>query len=73
MPNVMIRKDENGAMTLYIAKKDLEESIVSIEHEGPGQWGGEVALADGSRYYLEPLDEMPRLPITLRAKRLQAD
>ena len=33
------------------------------------RWGGEVALADGSSYYLEPLSAPPKLPITLRAKR----
>ncbi len=70
MPNVMIRQNETGALVFYVAKKDLEETIVSLEHEGPESWGGEVELADGSRYYLEPLDEPPKLPISLRAKRL---
>ncbi len=70
MPKVMIRHNEEGAMTFYVAKKDLEETVVSLEHEGPDKWGGEVELADGSRYFLDPLDEAPRLPITLRAKRL---
>ena len=69
MPNVMIRKDGNGKMTLYVAKRDLEEDIVSIEHDTADQWGGEIKLADGSAYYLEPMIP-PRLPITLRAKRL---
>ncbi|MGD8569764.1 MAG: putative nitrogen fixation protein NifT [Gammaproteobacteria bacterium] len=70
MPKVMIRKDESGAMTLYVAKKDLEETVVSIEYEGPEKWGGEVELADGSKYFLDPVEQMPKLPITLRAKRL---
>jgi len=70
MPNVMIRQNETGALVFYVAKKDLEETIVSLEQEGPEGWGGEVELADGSRYYLEPLDEPPKLPISLRAKRL---
>lgn len=69
MPSVMIRKDGSGKMTLYVAKRDLEEDIVSIEHDTSEQWGGEVKLADGSSYYLEPMAP-PRLPITLRAKRL---
>lgn len=69
MPSVMINKTESG-MSFYVPKKDLEETIVSMEHEGPGRWGGEITLADGSRYFLEPMDEAPRLPITLRAKRL---
>ncbi len=69
MPSVMIRKDGSGKMTLYVPKRDLEEDIVSIEHDNAEQWGGEVKLADGSAYYLEPIAP-PRLPITLRAKRL---
>jgi len=70
MPKVMIRKNESGVMTLYVAKKDLEETVVSIEYEGPEKWGGEVELADGSRYFLDPVATMPKLPITLRAKRM---
>lgn len=69
MPSVMIRRNESGQMTLYIAKKDLEETVVSIEHETPEKWGGEFTLADGSGYYIEPLSEPPTLPITLRARR----
>ncbi len=70
MPSVMIRQNDSGQLTFYVAKKDLEELIVSMEHQGPDQWGGEVELADGSRYFLDPLEAVPRLPITLRAKRL---
>ena len=69
MPSVMIRKDPAGKMTLYVAKRDLEEDIVSIEHDTAEQWGGEVKLADGSSYYLEPIAP-PKLPVTLRAKRM---
>ncbi len=69
MPNVMIRKDAEGQMTLYVAKRDLEENVVSMEHDDEQQWGGEVVLADGSSYYIEPI-ATPRLPITVRAKRL---
>ncbi len=69
MPSVMLRRNESGQMTLYVAKKDLEETVVSIEHESPEKWGGEFTLADGSAYYIEPLTEAPRLPITLRARR----
>ncbi len=71
MPNVMIRRDGEGKLTMYVAKKDLEESIVSIEHDTDETWGGEVTLADGSTYYLEPM-ATPKLPITIRAKRLAA-
>lgn len=73
MPSVMIRKDASGQMTFYIAKKDLEEKIVAIEHDKPDLWGGEVTLADGSKYFLEPMTTPPNLPITLRAKRAGED
>ena len=70
MPKVMIQRNrDTGDMTLYIPKKDLEENVVSLEFEGPEKWGGEVKLADGSSYVLETLEEVPRLPITLRATR----
>lgn len=69
MPNVMIRQDQSGKMTLYVAKKDLEETVVSIEYDTPEKWGGEFTLADGSAYYIEPMTAAPNLPITLRAKR----
>ena len=69
MPKVMLRKTESG-MTLYVAKQDLEENIVSLEHEGPGKWGGEITLADGSKFFVDVLDEAPKLPITVRAKRM---
>jgi len=66
----MIQRDrDTGDMTLYIPKKDLEENVTSLEFEGPDKWGGEVTLADGSVYVLDLLDEAPKLPITLRAKR----
>lgn len=69
MPNVMIRRNNEGQLTLYVAKRDLEENIVSIEHDNQEIWGGEVTLADGSSYYLEPM-ATPKLPITVRAKRM---
>ena len=70
MPSVMIRETEGGVLSFYVAKKDLEESIASLEFDSPDKWGGEVELSDGSRFYLEPMEPAPSLPITLRAKRL---
>ena len=69
MPSVMIRQNEGGELTLYVAKKDLEEPIVAIEHDRADRWGGQLTLADGSGYYVEPMNERPDLPITVRAKR----
>ncbi len=67
MPNVMIRKAE-GKMTLYVPKRDLEDEIASIEFESDDKWGGEITLADGSSYYLDPIP-MPSLPKTVRVRR----
>ena len=72
MPSVMIRRDKAGQLTLYVPKRDLEDNIVSIEHDTPEKWGGELKLADGSAYYIEPI-AAPKLPITLRAKRAGGD
>jgi nitrogen fixation protein NifT len=69
MPKVMLRNTESG-MTLYVAKQDLEENVESMEFEGPGKWGGEITLADGSKFFVDPMEEAPRLPITVRAKRM---
>ncbi len=70
MPSVMIREESAGVLSFYIAKKDLEEAVESIEFDSDDRWGGTFALADGSEYFIEPLDAKPKLPITLRARRL---
>lgn len=70
MPSVMLRKREDGKLLFYVAKKDLEETVETIEFDSPDKWGGEVVLSDGSRYFFDPLDTPPALPTTLRAKRL---
>ncbi len=70
MPSVMIRKTDSGDLSFYVAKKDLEETISSMEFTGDEKWGGEVELGDGSKYFLEPIEPAPQLPITVRAKRL---
>jgi len=73
MPSVMIRRNAQGQLTFYIAKKDLEETVVSLEYDTPERWGGTVELGDGSSYYIEPLDTPPSLPTTLRARRAGED
>ncbi len=70
MPSVMIRKTDSGETSFYIAKKDLEETVSSLEFDSDEKWGGEVELSDGSKYFIEPQEPAPTLPLTLRAKRL---
>ncbi len=72
MANVMIQYNEVGEFVLYLPKKDLETCITSFEFDQDDKWGGEVHLASGAIYYIEPMNAKPKLPITVRAKRLQA-
>ncbi len=69
MPTVMLRNNDAGGIDFYVPKKDLEESIISMEFDTDEKWGGEVELGDGSKYYLDPIPR-PSLPQTMRAKRL---
>ena len=68
MANVMLRQ-EDGYVTLYIPKKDVEEKIESLEFDLPDRWGGRVELSDGSAYYIEPMPAKPKMPLSLRARR----
>ena len=71
MPEVMIsRNKENDKLIFYVPKKDLEETIDSIEFDTPEKWGGEIRLGNGGSYYIEPQAEPARLPISLRARRI---
>lgn len=65
---IMIRKDASGALTAYIAKKDLEEPIVSMEK--PEMWGGMVTLANGWKFALPEMAADTRLPLTVEARKL---
>lgn len=68
MPNIMIR-EQDGIMTGYIAKKDLEAEIVSLEFAEQDRWGGKMTLNNGLSFYFEPLSAQPTLPITIRMRR----
>ena len=72
MANIMIRKTQTGALSFYLPKRDLEDDIVSIEFDRSDKWGGELTLASGGVYYIDPLDAPPSLPISLRARRVEA-
>jgi len=65
---VMIRKNAEGILSVYVAKKDLEEPIIEMEKET--LWGGEVTLANGWRLALPEMAEETRLPVTVEARRL---
>jgi nitrogen fixation protein NifT len=65
----MIRVKDGGGLLFYIAKKDQEEEIASVEMDSESEWGGEVELTDGSKYYIDPISPRPSFPTTLRFKR----
>ena len=65
---VMIRKDSSGTLTAYIAKKDLEEPIISMEKAE--MWGGVVTLANGWKFALPEMAADTRLPLTVEARKL---
>jgi nitrogen fixation protein NifT len=65
---VMIRRSEQGKLSAYVAKKDLEEAIVDQEH--PDLWGGKVTLANGWQLELPAMAADTRLPITVEARKL---
>jgi nitrogen fixation protein NifT len=69
MPNVMIRRNEKGELLFYVAKKDLEETIVAVETDTPETWGGTVTLSDGSKYHVDPISPPPVFPTTIRFTR----
>ena len=69
MPSVMIRYSDAGKLLFYIAKKDQEETIAAVEKDDENEWGGEVELTDGSKYYIDPISPPPTFPITLRFKK----
>jgi nitrogen fixation protein NifT len=70
MPKVMLRRASSGSLVFYVAKKDLEDEVTSLEFDRPDKWGGELVLRDGSRYFVEPFDAPPKLPVTVQAQRL---
>lgn len=53
MAKVMLR-EKDGKIYFYIAKKDMEETIESIEFNTNEKWGGEVELSNGETWWIEP-------------------
>jgi nitrogen fixation protein NifT len=68
---VMLRKTSSGALSAYVAKKDLEEPVVAQEHSG--LWGGTITLANGWVLELPEMAQGTTLPITVDARRLSGD
>ena len=69
MANIMIRKGAQGYV-FYMPKRDIEDTIVSIEFDSGEKWGGEIRLGNGGVYYIEPQPAPARLPVSVRARRI---
>jgi len=69
MAKVMLRESE-GKIFFYVAKKDMEEVIESLEFNEEAKWGGEVILSNGECWFIEPM--IKKLPNEVMAKRLRS-
>ncbi|BAY20520.1 nitrogen fixation protein FixT [Calothrix sp. NIES-2100] len=64
---VMLRQNAAGQLVVYVAKKDLEEEVVSQTVVSEGKI---FTLANGWELAIPNLPEPLRLPQTIEAKRL---
>jgi nitrogen fixation protein NifT len=53
MAKVMLR-EVNGVVSFYFAKKDMEETIETLEFDTEENWGGEVTLSNGETWWIQP-------------------
>jgi nitrogen fixation protein NifT len=66
MAKVMLRENDEGKILFYVAKKDMEEIIESLEFDTDAKWGGEVNLTNGDVWFIEP--QTKQLPNEVNAK-----
>ncbi|MBU0721059.1 putative nitrogen fixation protein NifT [bacterium] len=66
MAKVMLRESDEGKVLFYVAKKDMEEIIDSLEFDSDEKWGGEVSLTNGDVWFIEP--DVKKLPNEVTAK-----
>jgi len=66
MAKVMLRENDEGKVLFYVAKKDMEEIIETIEFDSDEKWGGNVNLTNGDTWFIEPA--VKKLPNEITAK-----
>jgi len=54
MAKVMLRKNDDGQILFYLAKRDMEEIIETLEFDSDDKWGGNVKLTNGDIWFIEP-------------------
>lgn len=64
---ITISRRDDG-YTVYVPKKDLEETVTAMET--PALWGGWIELANGWRFALPHMAPDTRLPLTIEARKL---
>lgn len=64
---VMLRMDDAGNLTVYVAKKDLEEVVVKQTDSAEGKI---LTLANGWELEFREIPDVSNLPKTVEAKRL---
>ncbi len=64
---VMLNKNEDGQLSIYVPKKDLEEPVVKQTKTSEGQV---LTLANGWELAFTNLTDDMKLPQTLNAKKL---
>ncbi|WP_345991761.1 putative nitrogen fixation protein NifT [Sulfurimonas sp. HSL-1716] len=66
MAKVMLRENDEGKVLFYVAKKDMEEIIETLEFDTDEKWGGEVNLTNGDVWFIKP--DVKKLPNEVDAK-----
>ncbi len=64
---VMLRRNHLGHLTVYVAKKDLEEEVVKEVEENNEKI---LTLANGWELAIADLEEPLKLPQTVEARRI---
>lgn len=62
----MLRENDNRDVLFYVAKKDMEEIIESLEFNSEEKWGGNVHLTNGDVWFINPAPK--ELPNEVNAK-----
>ena len=66
MAKVMLRVNDEGKTLFYIAKRDMEEIIETLEFDTDEKWGGNVTLTNGDVWFIAPAPK--KLPDEVNAK-----
>lgn len=62
----MLRENDEGKVLFYLAKRDMEEIIESLEFDSDEKWGGNVNLTNGDVWFIQPAPK--KLPDEVVAK-----